>query len=289
MGRRPLRPNIHHRILPRRTSTIKLTSKFHPNIHPNIPTQTSHSAPYVATQMSLAHNGIIRGLNSIYLQAPHLPPHDTSTARDFLTYCQCWGESMHHHHDAEEKAFFPDIESIAGVEGLMESNVEQHRAFTPGFEAFEGYCRNVKPEEFDGQKLRSLVEGFAEPLVKHLHDEIETLRALGKYDSGRVREAYQRFEKSLMATDTVSISFLFRSLDNPCGTEGLTFSCSKATNRASGLRNRRSELRERSPRLPFCAFLCAVRYSLCLCETASRGLEVQSLYALAGEEGVGVW
>lgn len=111
---------------------------------------------------------------------------------------------MHHHHDAEEKAFFPDIESISGVEGLMESNVEQHRAFTPGFEAFEGYCRNVKPEEFDGQKLRSLVEGFAEPLVKHLHDEIETLRALGKYDSGRVREAYQRFEKSLMATDNVS-------------------------------------------------------------------------------------
>ena len=116
---------------------------------------------------------------------------------------------MHHHHDAEEKAFFPDIESISGVEGLMESNVEQHRAFTPGFEAFEGYCRNVKPEEFDGQKLRSLVEGFAEPLVKHLHDEIETLRALGKYDSGRVREVYQRFEKSLMATDNVSIPFLF--------------------------------------------------------------------------------
>ena len=111
---------------------------------------------------------------------------------------------MHHHHDAEEKAFFPDIESISGVGGLMESNVEQHRAFTPGFEAFERYCRIVKPEEFDGKKLRSLVEGYAEPLVKHLHDEIETLRALGKYDSGRVREAYQRFEKSLMATDNVS-------------------------------------------------------------------------------------
>jgi hemerythrin-like domain-containing protein len=159
--------------------------------------------------MSLAHNGIIRGLNSIYLQAPHLPPQDASTARDFLTYCQCWSESMHHHHDAEEKAFFPDIETLSGVKGLMEENVEQHRAFTPGFEAFETYCRTCEPAEYDGQKLRDLVEGFAEPLVRHLRDEIETLRALDKYDSTRVRQAYQRFEKLLMATDNVSSSLLY--------------------------------------------------------------------------------
>ena len=166
--------------------------------------QTSHSAPYIATQMSLAHNGIIRGLNSIYLQAPHLPPHDVATARDFLTYSQCWSESMHHHHDAEEKKFFPAVESITGIAGLMEGNVEQHRAFTPGFEAFERYCRTCPPEDYDGQKVRELVEGFAEPLVKHLHDEIETLRGLGRYDSVRLREAYQAFEKELMATDNVS-------------------------------------------------------------------------------------
>ena len=129
---------------------------------------------------------------------------------------------MHHHHDAEEKAFFPDVEALTGVEGLMEGNVEQHRAFTPGFEAFEAYVRGCKPEEFDGREVRRLVEGFAEPLVRHLQDEIETLRALGKYDSGRVREAYQRFEKSLMATDNVSHHCSSRSLCNLCGTEGLT-------------------------------------------------------------------
>jgi hemerythrin-like domain-containing protein len=160
--------------------------------------------------MSLAHNGIIRGLNSIYLQAPHLPSPSLSSlnatiTRDFLTYCQCWSESMHHHHDAEEEVYFPAIENIAGVKGLMEQNVEQHRAFTPGFEAFEAYCRTCPPEEFDGQKLRELVEGFAEALVKHLHEEIETLRALDGYDSVRLREAYRVFEKELMATDNVSI------------------------------------------------------------------------------------
>jgi hemerythrin-like domain-containing protein len=153
--------------------------------------------------MALAHNGILRGLNSIYLQATHIPSHDLDTIRDFLTYCQCWSESMHHHHDAEEKEFFPNIERITGVQGIMERNIEQHRAFTPGFESFQEYSMTCSPKEYDGQNMRSLIEAFAEPLSKHLHDEIETLRALDAYDSERVRQAYKRLEKSLMATDNV--------------------------------------------------------------------------------------
>ena len=74
--------------------------------------------------MVLAHNGIIRGLNSIYLQAPRIPRKDLRMIRDFLTYCQRWSESMHHHHDAEEEYFFSSIEKITEVEGLMERNVE---------------------------------------------------------------------------------------------------------------------------------------------------------------------
>jgi hemerythrin-like domain-containing protein len=153
--------------------------------------------------MSLAHNGIIRGLNSIYLQAPHIPSNKADT-RDFLTYCQCWCESMHHHHDAEESGFFPELERIAGVPGLMAQNVEQHRAFTPGFEAFQAY---VKGKEFSGEKVRELVGAFAEELVRHLHDEIETLKGMEKYDSEAVRKAYKRLEKVLMETDNVSPPF----------------------------------------------------------------------------------
>lgn len=110
---------------------------------------------------------------------------------------------MHHHHDAEEKIFFPSIELISDVQGIMERNIEQHRAFTPGFNLFQEYSRNCPPKDYDGRKIRSLIEDFAEPLTQHLHDEIETLRGLDKYDSGRIRQAYQRFEKSLMATDNV--------------------------------------------------------------------------------------
>ena len=115
---------------------------------------------------------------------------------------------MHHHHDAEEKEFFPSIEAISGIEGLMTKNVEQHRAFTPGFERFEEYCRTCLPAEYDGDKLTTLVESFAEPLMRRLYDEIETLRALDKYDSAKIRRAYQRFEKSLMATGKMGLLHL---------------------------------------------------------------------------------
>ncbi len=153
--------------------------------------------------MALAHNGILRGLNSIYLQAPHIAREDLDAIRDFLIYCQCWCESMHHHHDVEEKDFFPSIELLTDVQGIMERNIEQHRAFTPGFDLFHEYSRTCLPEDYDGRKIRSLIEDYAEPLTRHLHDEIETLRALDKYDSGRIYQAYKRSEKILTATDNV--------------------------------------------------------------------------------------
>lgn len=40
-------------------------------------------------------------------------------------------------------------------------------------------------------------------MVGHLWDEVETLPALEGYDSARLREAYRRLEKALMATDNV--------------------------------------------------------------------------------------
>lgn len=64
------------------------------------------------------------------------------------------------------------------------------------------------PKSYDGEKLKSIVEAFAEPLTKHLYDEIETLRALDKYVSEKLRQAYRRFEKSLMATGNVRHVFL---------------------------------------------------------------------------------
>ncbi|PNS19912.1 cysteine-tRNA ligase [Sphaceloma murrayae] len=81
--------------------------------------------------MTQAHNGMIRGLDSIHHHSVLLSSPPTVRA-DFLSYCQCWCESMHHHYEAEGEGFFSSVEWLSGVQGLMERNVEQHQAFTPG-------------------------------------------------------------------------------------------------------------------------------------------------------------
>lgn len=111
---------------------------------------------------------------------------------------------MQHHHDAEEEIFFPALERISGVEGLMERNVEQHRAFAQGFEAFYEFAKGCEVKRFEGERVKELIDGFADPLVKHLKEEIDTLRGLKEYDSVKIRDAYKRFEKELMNTDNVS-------------------------------------------------------------------------------------
>lgn len=165
--------------------------------------QQSHGADYAATQMAMAHNGIVRGLNSIFLQSTQISRGDSTTTQDFLTYCQCWCESMHHHHDVEEKTFFPAIEKLSGQPGLMQQNVEQHAAFTPGFNAFHEYVAKCSANEYAGQEIRRLIEAFAGPLTQHLRDEIHTLRALAKYDSDSVRKAYSDLDSRLRVTDNV--------------------------------------------------------------------------------------
>lgn len=65
-----------------------------------------------ATGMALAHNMILRGLNSIYQQAPWIQQRDT---QDFLEYCKLWLQVITVHHSGEEKHFFPYIESAVSL------------------------------------------------------------------------------------------------------------------------------------------------------------------------------
>jgi hemerythrin-like domain-containing protein len=75
--------------------------------------------------MALGHNVLIRGLNSIYLQAPHVVPQDYA---HFISYALCWAEVLDAHHEIEETSLFPAIERITGEVGVMEKNIEQHRS-----------------------------------------------------------------------------------------------------------------------------------------------------------------
>jgi hemerythrin-like domain-containing protein len=167
-----------------------------------------------AIEMAAVHNVLIRGLNSIYLQAPHI--HQPADIADLLLYISSWGSVVHHHHALEERLFFPVIDALAkekGVEeNLMNANIDQHHLFEPKFEETLVWVKEVKEgrQKFDAKVLLELIDGFAPVLTQHLHDEIDTLMKLEKLDGVKVKQALDAIGKEGAKTaDPVRASDMF--------------------------------------------------------------------------------
>ena len=161
--------------------------------------------------MALSHNTFIRYLNSIYLQATGVT--EAKDVADFLFYCQSWCSVIHEHHSSEEKMLFPRMEDYTGEKGIMDDAVEEHKAFNTGIDNFEKYVRETKPEEYDGKKLRALIDDFAPALTKHLRQEIGKLIVVGEQFGGdKLFETFDKFETELVKEsrlqwDPVSVFF----------------------------------------------------------------------------------
>ncbi|CAK7236712.1 hypothetical protein SBRCBS47491_009731 [Sporothrix bragantina] len=171
----------------------------------------------VATEMACVHNCLIRGINAIYLQAPHIKPADQ---KPFLNFASLWGKMINMHHKEEEVVFFPNIEKLAGEPGIMEDNVEQHHLFHEGLERYIAYvqaCLEGK-EAYDGKTLVGFIDSFGAILTQHLTDEISTLMGLRKYGTEQFKEypalASKLGEAALAnAGSTTGIIFVMTCLD----------------------------------------------------------------------------
>jgi hemerythrin-like domain-containing protein len=161
---------------------------------------------HIAREMACAHNGLLRGLNSIYQQSPFVS--SPTDIKDFLTYTTFWCSWIHEHHEGEETLFFPTVEEVTGVKGLMEKNVEQHHAFMSGLEELEKCVKSMKVEEYDGEKLRGIIDQFGGKLTAHLSEEIDTLLELEKYDGvgTKLVKAFTEFDKVMQQGEKVSFS-----------------------------------------------------------------------------------
>jgi len=129
--------------------------------------------------MALVHNVLLRGLNSIYLQAPYILASDVP---DFMTFCTCWSTVLHTHHTTEETVYFPLLESMATEKGVMQRNHEEHESFLKGFLAFDVYVSGVRDngKEYDGGEVVRLIDAFGPALESHLRSEIGLLQSLEK-------------------------------------------------------------------------------------------------------------
>ena len=76
----------------------------------------SLDALYIAGEMANAHNGLIRSLNSMYLQAPYVT--EDADIQDLLQFAIFWESWIEKHHLGEEKLFFPDVVRITGQKDI---------------------------------------------------------------------------------------------------------------------------------------------------------------------------
>jgi hemerythrin-like domain-containing protein len=154
--------------------------------------QDEHSSVYIANEMAFAHNAMIRGINSIFNQAPHV--HKTEDIADFLFFVRSWANWVGHHHHLEETLMFSSFEEVMDKPGFLQANVEQHRAFEPGLKQLQAFANDTKPKDYKFETLQGIIQDFASGFQQHLHDEIPTLLAMRPYDSDALLEVYKKCE-----------------------------------------------------------------------------------------------
>ncbi|KAF2707201.1 hypothetical protein K504DRAFT_411188 [Pleomassaria siparia CBS 279.74] len=126
-----------------------------------------------ATHMAHIHNTILRGYNSIYLQAPYVTNEDKA---DFVGYAQAWFRFVKSHHDDEELELFPKIEEVLGTKGLWDEMHKEHVSFLPGLTQFNDYLAQLpEPFDFDGAELCRIMSNFQDAFNSHFHNEIKTI------------------------------------------------------------------------------------------------------------------
>ncbi|KAL2800169.1 hypothetical protein BJX66DRAFT_350929 [Aspergillus keveii] len=140
---------------------------------------TSHAAIHIANIMAHTHNAMLRGLNSIYLQANHITIQQDIS--DFLFFINAWATWVSHHHELEEETMFPGFERVLGIEGLLQSNVDQHHTFQPALQELLVYSETTQPGGYRSEDVRGLFEKFAPAFREHLSDEIESLLSMQRY------------------------------------------------------------------------------------------------------------
>ncbi|KAF8955140.1 hypothetical protein BDZ97DRAFT_1675101 [Flammula alnicola] len=165
---------------------------------PNAPVHFSiddgNMAQWLFLDMSLAHNLIIRGINSMWKNALSVKSDDVGAFSGYALSCL---QFVHAHHHGEEHVVFPRLQAKLD----MGHNIEQHEAFQEPMRALEDYMTRVNKglEEYDGERTREIVKAFGDPMVEHLRDEITTLtpEKLSVFTNEELSETAKAFQEHI--------------------------------------------------------------------------------------------
>ncbi|KAF3047182.1 hypothetical protein E8E12_011574 [Didymella heteroderae] len=133
-----------------------------------------------ATHMAHIHNAILRGYNTVYLQAPHVRDVDKAS---FVGYALTWYKFVKTHHDDEEGELFRAVAAVLGTseEAVWGATHREHEAFLSGLGDYAAYLSGLPtPSHLDGNKLCMIMQAFKEPFEAHFHAEIGTIASLAE-------------------------------------------------------------------------------------------------------------
>ncbi|KAK0737800.1 hemerythrin HHE cation binding domain-containing protein [Schizothecium vesticola] len=170
----------------------------------------------LATEMTLVHNLLLRSLNAIVLQAPHITGADILP---FTRFILAWHTLISVHHAGEEELFFPAVERMTGVVGVMDKEKGEHEQFHAGLDALKGYVDAVVKgeEKWDGGRVVQVVEGFGGVLRGHLKGEIESLEGLRRFGEekmkGVMKAAEEEAEAGMKALGGFGLAWAFQQID----------------------------------------------------------------------------
>lgn len=162
--------------------------------------------------MAYSHNCLLRGLNSILLQGPHIASADkpsaynAQTVHSLLFFIESWVKTVQWHHHTEETIMFPSISAMTGQSDLLSGAQHQHDDFHDGLIALGEMAKRLQsaPAEYRWTNVESVINGFAEALTTHLYDEIELFLSFERFDSDGLRKCWDQAEEVAKAKGRIS-------------------------------------------------------------------------------------
>lgn len=173
--------------------------------------QKSHSAVYCSSEMAYSHNCLIRGLNSILLQAPHVPSsgqdgYNQQQVKDLLFFTESWVKTVQWHHHTEEAIMFPAIQDMTGEPELLSGAQHQHDEFHDGLIKLGETAKELqkKPHEYKWEEMKAVIDSFAPALTTHLYEEIDVFLGFDRFDSRGLRKCWDKAEEVAKAKGKIS-------------------------------------------------------------------------------------
>lgn len=157
------------------------------------------------------YNAMLRGINSLSLQAPFVTA--LADIVDFLFLAQSWAGWVRQHCDHLRTRVYPRFEEILGKPGALAAQLEETEFFLPALEDFASYAAQARdrPETYNATELLRIVEDLAPRLHHYFGAQIAAMMGMttlcGPPGSAKAEaraaallQSYQQLERELQGS-----------------------------------------------------------------------------------------